>query len=220
MLHIFFCRYQIIHNKKFNTKCTQMHVVRVDMIPLPRFEGSCCSLFILCPSRESVCLQAVFLYITRSDCMFFTLPYIGSEKLGEPPCLYTEWPQCHWLRGFSPPRRGAGVLLDSCCPRQACAAAPLRPVKQKAPLPEMAAAVILCPLPCGGVLLSTTCLHVYSCLQFLSSLDSKNSVPLPHQVYCSRHTINIDWTAKLINMWMNDWGECLVLGNSSSICTN
>ena len=145
--------------------------------------------------RIWVFTNSIPVYITRSDCMFFTLPYtlVQRETWRTPPACTQN--------GHSVTDSEASVLLGKkrwsasglmlpsaslCCrSTQTCET-------ERPPYLKWQPAVILCPLPCGGVLLSTTCLHVYSCLQFTSRLDSKNSVPLPHQVYCSRHTINID----------------------------
>ncbi|KAI4530660.1 hypothetical protein MG293_019549 [Ovis ammon polii] len=145
--------------------------------------------------RICVFTNSIPVYITRSDCMFFTLPYTLVQRE-----TWRTSPACT-QNGHSVTDSEASVLLGKkrwsasglmlplaslCCrSTQTCET-------ERPPYLKRQPAVILCPLPCGGVLLSTTCLHVYSCLQFTSHLDSKNSVPLPHQVYCNRHTINID----------------------------
>ena len=187
-----------------------MHIVRVDVIPFAQVWGQpLFSVYSVSFQRICVFTNITPVYITRSDCMFFALPYTLVQRetwRTSPVCtqsghrvtdseafspLTEEVLECFW----SHTARGNPVL-----------SAPFRPGKQKGPLNlKWEPAIILYPQPCVVVFLSTTCMHLCSCLQFISWLDSKNSVPLPHQVYCSRHTINIDWTVKLINTWLNEW---------------
>lgn len=173
-----------------------MHIVRVDMIPFAQVWGQLLlSVYSVSFQRICVFTNMIPVYITRNDCMLsHRLTHWFRGKPGEPPqpvhrvatVLLTQ--RLSVLLGKKQ-WSASGVVLPSvslCCrSMQTCET-------ERPPYLKGQPAIILCPLPCVAVLLSTTRLHAYS-LHFISRLDSKNSVPLPHRVYCSRHTINIDW---------------------------
>lgn len=110
----------------------------------------------LCPGLRAAAVLCLFCVLPENLCVYkqyscvhnqkwlhvlHTALHIGSERnLENLPCLYTEWPQCHWLRGFSPPREEA---LE-CFWTHAALGKPVLPLRsdlwnRKAPLPEMAA---------------------------------------------------------------------------------
>ena len=142
---------------------------------LPWFEGSHYSLLLLCPSGESVRLQTLhtLMYITRSYCTLFTLSHTlvqretwrtfltctqsGHGRITDREALSPIWEDA-----------SSGVrlpLVSLCCPLLCCiqTCETIRPAYLK-----WQPSAILYPLPCISFLLSTTCMHLCSCLLFIS----------------------------------------------------
>lgn len=147
-----------------------MHIVRVDVIPFAQVWGQ--PLFSVYPvSFQRICVftNITPVYISRSDCMFFTLPYtlVQRETWRTSPTCTQSGHSVTDSEAFSPLREEALECFWSHTARgKPVLPAPFRPEKQKGPLTwngSLPSSSIHYPvLLFFSVQLVCTCIVVYS----------------------------------------------------------